>query len=183
MEHQSRVTPDTNGGKCNKRLMRDLREAGLSQDRIDQIVGVRTNSPELSAREYGIVANSLGKAVAAFQDEHLKNMFVMPDAAMFFEVRNEGSRAAKNAHLVVRIEGEIYEALFDSDNKWASSAGDQGQKIYEIDTLAPKSRTKGIIWYSHVFSKTPIYTNEVTLTCDSGTTTRAFTEGNFIWGK
>ena len=105
----------------------------------------------------------------------------LPDRALFFEIDNEGWGSANKPHIVIRLAGTAYKSpLIESDNKLMSSATEGSELSFDYDRIAPRSKTRGIIWYSHVKPVETLDENEISISFDQGTVRKKFTENNFF---
>jgi len=164
-----------------------LRDYGLSEEKIALIMrDMDTADGKLTVKlrpaEERIFRAAMGKASVHLMESMAKEL-VIPDAVLFFEIDNTGRAVASKPHIVVRVNGRIYNHTVDSDNKVLNTEQTGNQLSIDLQSIAPKSKTKGIVWLYASDAKGSSERNEVTVSHDSGTARREFHVDDFYLKK
>jgi hypothetical protein len=167
-----------------------LEEQGLSNPKIDLIVKSMNNKTgkdikediTLLPHEENIIKMALAKSVSHISSNLTKSLN-MPDAVLFFEITNTGWTGAKNVHIIIKVDGVPYNVIVDSDNKLIEKNIESSPLSLDYVTLAPNSKTKGIIWFNFIDSKRTIVGNEIVVSFDQGTVRQEFSVDEFYLVK
>lgn len=189
------LSPDWLQKEIRDKLSASLREFGLPEDRIKLFLELlekekgRTPLPKTDWKPYelNILKAVMSKLSSDLLPAFLQKYMKLPDGALFFEIDNEGWGSAKNVHVVIRLAGTAYEKpLIDSDNKLLNSVIEGSELSFDYEHIAPKSKTRGIIWYSHMKDIKDINAinilqeNEISVSFDRGTVRKKFMENDFF---
>jgi len=164
-------------------LPKCLRDYGMSEDKIALILkdvekGEAKSTLKLTPTEEKIVRAAFGKASVHLM-ESMGKEFVIPNAVLFFEIDNTGRAAASKPHIVIRVNGSIYNHTVDSDNKILDKEQTGNELTFDLQSIAPGSKTKGIVWLCASDEKGSPQKNEVTVSHDSGTVRQDFHVDDF----
>lgn len=184
------MSPNGLAKQFRDKISASLREYGFPEDRIKLFLTTletKTDQapspkPVWKPYEQNIIKAAIAKLTAELLPAVLQKYMELPDGALFFQIDNDGWASANNPHIVIRLAGTTYKSpLIESDNKLISSATEGSELSFDYDRIAPRSKTKGIIWYSHV--KPPVETldeNEISISFDRGTVRKKFSENKFF---
>jgi hypothetical protein len=177
--------------------IRNITESGISEQRLKQIMPATnlvsllsriqttsnlTQNVKLEPYEERIVKAAITKATP----EGMKSMVsdsLAPDSIVFFEIKNTGNRDAKNPHIVVHLQGRAYSVDFFSDNKKLSEETKSSQYHVDLASIAPNTRTRGIIWVGPCFDANKslgVDKSEITISFDNGFVRQEIKENEFF---
>jgi hypothetical protein len=123
-----------------------LKGAGMSEERIAE---VQEADAVLDPDEERLVNAAAAKAMAGLQGVIADSMKI-PSSILFFEIRNEGAVSAKDVHVVIKLKGRPLDLRLETDNKLLSQESRGSEYYLDFAAVAPRSLTKGIVWYSGV---------------------------------
>lgn len=173
--------------ETQKKLMVDLpkylRDFGMPEEKITAILkeiksDAEKSTLELTSAEEKILRAAYTKATGNLM-RSLGKEYTIPDAVLFFEIDNTGRAQASNPHVVVRVDGDIYNHTLDSDNKVLHKVETVGELSIDLQSLSPGSKTKGIVWLCVSGNNRVSRRNEVTVSHDSGTVRQEFSIDDF----
>ncbi|OPY79672.1 MAG: hypothetical protein A4E64_00316 [Syntrophorhabdus sp. PtaU1.Bin058] len=183
------MSPEELQKEIVEKLSSALRERGLSEGRIKLAISTlqKKDKKEGSSKvewkpyEQNIIKAAVSKMNAEFMPTVLQKYMELPDGALFFEIDNDGCISAGNPHIVIRLAGTVYKKpLVDSDNKITGSVTEGSVLSFDLDRIAPGSKTRGIIWYSHINMSETLRSNEISISFDRGTVRKQFSENKFF---
>ena len=183
------MSPNELQKEITDKISASLREYGFPEDRIKLFLTqiekkenqAPSSKPDWKQYEQNIIKAALSKVTAELLPATLQKYMELPDGALFFEIDNEGWVSANNPHIVIRLAGTVYKKpLIDSDNKLINSVTEGSELFFDYDRIAPKSKTRGIIWYSHIKTVETLKENEISVSFDRGTVRKKFKEDNFL---
>ena len=176
------------------KISASLRQYGIPEDRIKLFLTTLekkpnqapSSKPDWKPYEQNIIKAAMAKVMAEVFPPVVQKYMEIPDGALFFEIDNEGCVSANKPHIVIRLAGTAYRSpLIESDNKLISSVTEGSELSFDYDRIAPRSKTRGIIWYSHVKPvETPAETldeNEISISFDQGTIRKRFAENKSLF--
>ncbi len=174
-----------------EKLAKNLQEYGMDSDKIDMIVSAwqKEGEEKISLSDLPLESHEKSILWSAFMDaqrgtvDSFGTKMRMPDAVLFFEITNSGRTSAKNAHIVIRLAGTPYESKVDSDNKVVSTDVSTGQFLCDLESIAPGSSTKGIVWFNKSGRQVSLEQNQIVVTYDQGTARRQFAVDKFYLSK
>lgn len=161
-----------------------LREYGFPEEKIKLVIenlqkkGGKPIDLHLKLNEENIIKAVVAKLNAELLPETMMKSLQLPDAALFFEIKNSGLAPARNAHIVIRLNGTAYNVEKDSENKLKDSVEKGSELTFDYEQIAPDSKIKGIVWYSHVKTVDTLESNNISVSFDSGTVKKTFKEND-----
>ena len=169
-------------------LDKKLREYGLTNEKIDIVIDYwpKINEGKASLTDIDLEDHEKNILWMALLDSlqgsasSLASKSLIPDAVLFFEVANSGRISAKKAHIIVRLAGSPYDSKIDSDNKILFSECSTGQFVCDLESIAPKSSTKGILWFNKSGNRVE---NQIVITYEQGTTRQKFEVDKFYLSR
>lgn len=149
-------TPEDLEAKILKELEKTLKKYGLDEKKVKLIINATKEKKEkkrtelkLKPYEENIVMLATSEVSTTFIPSVFNEIFDFPKGVLFFEVSNKGRKSAHKVHLKVRLNGSIYgEPQIEGDPKLISSSIEKNEISYDYENLPPRSRIKGVIWYS-----------------------------------
>jgi hypothetical protein len=183
------MSPEELQKEIATKILVSLREHGFSEDRIKLFLSttdkskkqVSPSKADWKPYEQNIIKAAISKVQSELLPTVLQKYMELPDGALFFEIANTGWVSANNPHVIIRLAGSSYKKpLIESDNRLSRSVTDGSELSFDFDRIAPGSKTKGIIWYSHVKQVETLSSNEISVSFDQGTVRKQFTENNFM---
>lgn len=192
------LNPEDLAGAAVNGIVQGIRESGLPEGRLRQLLGAAYDSTNLPL---ATLTNILSKDVplAPYEERVVKaalakgsvNMSsalipdaLLPESIVFFENENTGWRDARNARLVIRLNGKPYNVAFNTDNRVLAQTNGLRDFCADLEAIAPNSRTKGIIWYGPSFTPTgsPLEErgSEIVITYENGSTRQAIAVNDFF---
>jgi hypothetical protein len=182
------MSPEEVAKQLEENIKTSLREYGFSEDKIKSVMSTlikKDKSPnakvEWKPYEQNQIKAALAKAQAKLLPDMMKKYLDIPDAALFFEIDNDGLASATNAHVTIRLNGSVYgKPSVESDNKLIHSVQEGSELSFDYDRIAPHSKTRGIIWYSHIKSSDTLSKNDITVSFDQDTVHTGFVENSFF---
>lgn len=174
-----------------EKLAKNLQEYGMASDKIDMIVSAwkKEGDEQISLTDLPLESHEKSILWSAFMDAQRGTVdsfgpkMRMPDAVLFFDIENSGRTSANNAHIVVRLAGAPYDSKLDSDNKVISTDVSTGQFLCDLESIAPGSSTKGIVWFNKIGKQVSLEQNQIVVTYDRGTARRHFEVDRFYLSK
>lgn len=169
-----------------------LRKHGFAEDRITLLLTALGKKPvpkvDWKPNEQYIIRVVIAEVTARFLPAWMQKAFDIPSGALFFEIENRGWASAKDPHIVIRLGGSSAygKPHIESDNKILNLVVEGAGLSFDCDRIAPGSKTKGIIWYSHAPSdealsnETLSNENEISMSYDQGTVHKKFPENEFF---
>ncbi len=183
------MSPEEIAKKALENITTSLREYGFSEDKIKLVLSTletkKDQSQDVKVKwkpyEQKIIIAAIAKANAKLLPEMVKKYLDIPDAALFFEVNNDGWASANNAHITIRLDGSVYgKPSVESDNKLIHSVEQGSELSYDYERIARHSKTRGIIWYSHVKPVDTLSNNEIIISFDGDTVRKKVVENDFF---
>lgn len=179
-------------------IVRSIRESGLPEPRLRQILGAAydsTNLPlatltnileknvQLSPQEERVVKAAVARG-STYVSTPLISDALVPESIVCFEIENTGWRDARNVRLAINYKGKPCHIAFTTDNKVITKATISNDFYVELEAIAPNSRTKGIIWYGPGFNLTDsafeTRSNELVITYENGSMRQTIVENDFF---
>ena len=182
------MSPEEVAKQLEENVKTSLKEYGFADDKIKSVMSILVKKDKLPNTkvewrpyEQNQIKAALAKAQAKLLPDIMKKYLDIPDAALFFEIDNNGLASATNAHVIVRLNGSVYgKPSVESDNKLIHSVQEGSELSFDYDRLAPHSKTRGIIWYSHITSGDTLSKNGITVSFDQDTVHKDFAEDSFF---
>jgi len=174
------------------KISASLREYGFPEDRIKLLltqIGKKENQAlpskiDWKPYEQNIIKVALSKLTSELFPTLLQKYMKIPEGALFFEIDNGGRGSANNTHIVIRLDGTAYQKpLIESDDKLLNSVTEGSELSFDYGRIAPKSKIRGIIWYSHIKdikAADAVRENEISVSFDQGTVRKKFKENEFF---
>lgn len=188
------IAPDLEKELINK-INSLLKEYGLTADKVkiimerltkkDKTSEANLKSLKLTPSEQNIVKSVVAKASAEVLPETMMKSLELPDAALMFEINNTGFTSARNAHIVVNLDGTAYSVTKNDENKLKESVEKGSVLSFDYDQIAPKSKVKVVVTYSHVAMPDSKFDKSlITVTCENaGTVRQKYSEDDFYISK
>lgn len=171
-----------------------FKEYGLTDDKIkiimdgmakkDKTSEAALKSLNLKPNEQNIVKSVFAKLSAQVLPETMMKGLQLPDAALMFEINNTGLASARNAHIVVNLNGTAYSVTKNDENKLKESVEKGSVLSFDYDQIAPKSKVKVVVTYSHVIISDDTFDkNLISVTYDGGKESQKYSEDDFYISK
>lgn len=131
--------------------------------------------------EINIIQLALSEISAEFIPKIFNERFDVPEGVLFFEIINNGKKAAHKVHISVKLKGSIYgQPSIESDAKLVNSFSEKSEISYECEILPPKSKIRGIIWYSPIVSINNRETHEIIVSFEEGSISQKIKENDIF---
>lgn len=186
------MSPEDLEKEIKNKMTTYLREYGFPEDKIKLIVekmASKKKDESLDSKmqwkpyEENIIKAVIAKINAEVNTNTTMKSLQLPDAAVFFEINNTGFASAHNAHIVIRLRGSAYNVLINSENKLTDSVEKGPELSFDYEHIAPNSKIKCIVWYSHVYTIETLEDNVISVSFDGGTVKQKFSEDDFYISK
>lgn len=175
--------------KMFKELESTLKKYGFDEKKAKSVIDVMKKKDieegkklNFKKHEINIIQLALSEISGEFIPKIFNEIFDIPEGVLFFEIINNGKKAAHKVHISVKLNGSIYgHPSIESDTKLVNSFSEKSEIVYECEILPPKSKIRGIIWYSPIVSiNNNRETHEIVVSFEEGSISQKIKENDIF---